>query len=190
MPQLEDPTVTLVRLLDKNIQVVNDDGSLAQISVTPEWVDRELLKNVDGQITVGLDRSEDQKLGLSAKQRRRVCYLRVKILVVDKPSIATRQVRDKLREEVNRVIREKRTKPNETVYNYVGLGAASSSHRAYFACSGSELPPNESEWTEFLASDYEKLWESDDQRFSCVSSNDGEYPFVLHYFKLESNKKV
>ena len=31
MADIEDATVTLARLLDKNIQVVKDDGSLADI---------------------------------------------------------------------------------------------------------------------------------------------------------------
>ena len=57
MVEIEDSTVTLARLLDKNIQVVNDDGSLADIRVTTELYDRELLKDVDGQVTVGLDHS-------------------------------------------------------------------------------------------------------------------------------------
>jgi hypothetical protein len=115
MTEIEDSVVTLARLLDKNLQVVKDDGSLADICVTTEWYDRELLKNVDGQVTVGLDHSEDQKLGFSATSRRRVGYARVKIWVVDKPGAGGRQIRNKLRQEVNRVVREKRTKPNPTL---------------------------------------------------------------------------
>jgi GNAT superfamily N-acetyltransferase len=157
MVQIEDPVTTLVRLLDTNIQVVKDDGSLADICVTTEWYDRELLKNVDGQVTVGLDHSEDQKLGFSATSRRRVGYARVKIWVVDKPGSAGKQIRNKLRQEVNRVVREKRTKPNQTNYNYVGVGAESATHRAYYAESASELAPDAQEWTEFSAADYEKL---------------------------------
>lgn len=113
MVEIEDPVTTLARLLDKNLYVVKDDGSLADICVTTEWYDRELLKNVDGQVTVGLDHSEDQKLGFSATLRRRVGYARVKIWVVDKPSFGGKQIRNKLRQEVNRVVREKRTKPNQ-----------------------------------------------------------------------------
>ena len=60
MAEIEDPITTLVRLLDTNLQVVKDDGSLADICVTTEWYDRELLKNYDAQVTVGLDHSEDQ----------------------------------------------------------------------------------------------------------------------------------
>jgi hypothetical protein len=190
MAEIEDPVVTLARLLDKNIQVVKDDGSLANICVTTEWYDRELLKNVDGQVTVGLDHSEDQKLGFSATLRRRVGYARVKIWVVDKPGAEARQIRNKLRQEVNRVIREKRTKPNQTNYNYSGVGAESATHRAYYAESASELAPSAQQWTEFSAADYEKLWQSDDSRFSFSQSEDGEYSLLLFRIKVESNQKT
>jgi len=190
MVEIEDPVTTLVRLLDKNIQVVKDDGSLADICVTTEWYDRELLKNYDGQVTVGLDHSEDQKLGFSATLRRRVGYARIKIWVVDKPDSAGKQIRNKLRQEVNRVVREKRTKPHETNYNYSGVGAESVSHRAYYAESASELVPDAPEWTEFSAADYEKLWQSDDTRFSYSQSEAGKYSLLLFRIKIESNQKT
>ena len=190
MAEIEDPVTTLVRLLDKNIQVVKDDGSLADIRVTTEWYDRELLKNVDAQVTVGLDHSEDQKLGFSATLRRRVGYARVKIWVVDKPGFAGKQIRNKLRQEVNRVVREKRTKPHETNYNYSGVGAESVSHKAYYAESASELAPDAPEWTEFSAADYEKLWQSDDTRFSYSQSEAGKYSLLLFRIKIESNQKT
>jgi hypothetical protein len=190
MVEIEDPVVTLARLLDKNIRVVKEDGSLADICVTTEWYDRELLKKVDGQVTVGLDHSEDQKLGFSATSRRRVGYARVKIWVVNKPGSAGKQIRNKLRQEVNRVVREKRTKPNQTNYNYLGVGANSATHRAYYAESASELAPDAQEWTEFSAEDYEKLWQSDNSRFSHSQSEDGEYSLLLFRIKVESNQKT
>lgn len=190
MVQIEDPTVTLARLLDKNIQVVKDDGSLASVCVSSEWVDRELLKDADAQVTVGLERCEDQKLGFSGTLRRRVGYFRFKIWVVDRAGFAGKDIRAKLRQEINRVVREKRTKPNETIYNYVNVGAQSTSHRAYYAKSSSELAPSSPEWTEFSAQDYEKLWQSDDERFSYGQSEDGEYSLLLFCVKVESNKNV
>ena len=171
MAEIEDAVVTLARLLDKNLQVVKDDGSLADICVTTEWYDRELLKNYDAQVTVGLDHSEDQKLGFSATLRRRVGIARVKIWVVDKPGSAGKQIRNKLRQEVNRVVREKRTKPNETNYNYTGVGAGSVSHKAYYAESASELAPDAPEWTEFSAADYEKIWQSDAHLYTYYANN-------------------
>jgi hypothetical protein len=188
--EIEDLTVTLVRLLDTNIYVVKDDGSLADICVAPEWYDREPLKDVDGQVTVGLDHSEDQKLGFSASLRRRVGYAKVKAWVIDREGSSGRQIRNKLRQEINRVIREKRTKPDQTIYNYAGIGEQSISHRAYYAGGASEPVPDSSEWIEFSATEYEKLWQSDDDRFSYSQSEDGNHSFVLFCFKIECNKDV
>jgi hypothetical protein len=163
---------------------------LADICVTTEWYDRELLKGVDGQVTVGLDHSEDQKLGFSASLRRRVGYARVNIWVVDRPGSMGRQIRDKLRQEINRIIREKRTKPNETVYSYVGVGAGSVNHAAYYTESVSELAPDAQEWTEFSAADYEKLWQSDDSRFTYSQSENGQYSLLLFRVKVGSDEKT
>ncbi len=190
MTQIEDPITTLLRLLDKNLWVVKDDGSLANVCVTTEWYDRELLKNLDGQVTVGLDRSEDQKLGFSASLRRRVGYARVNIWVIDKLSFNGKEMRNKIRQEVNRVVREKRTKPNETIYNYVGVGPVTGTHKVYYAESASELAPDAPEWAEFSATDYEKLWQSDDTRFSYSQSETDEYSLLLFCFKVESSEKT
>jgi hypothetical protein len=190
MTEIEDPVTTLVRLLDKNVQVVKDDGSLAKIYVSTEWYDRELLKNYDGQVTVGLDHSEDQKIGLSATLRRRVGYARVNIWVVDKPGVTGREMRNKLRQEVNRVLREKRTKPNETRYDYVGVGPLTGTHKAYYAKSASEPTPDAPDWTELSAADYEKIWHSDDQRFSYSQSENGKYSLLLFRVKIESDEKT
>jgi len=190
MVEIEDPITTLVRLLDKNLQVVKDDGSLAKIYVSTEWYDRELLKNHDGQVTVGLDRSEDQKIGLSATLRRRVGYARVNIWVVDKPGVTGREMRNKLRQEVNQVVREKRTKPNETLYDYVGVGPLTGTHKAYYAKSASELAADAPDWTEFSATDYEKIWSSDDDRFSYSHSENGKYALLLFRINIESDEKT
>jgi len=190
MVEIEDPVTTLVRLLEKNVRVVKDDGSLAKIYVSTEWYDRELLKNYDGQVTVGLDHSEDQKIGFSATLRRRVGYARVNVWVVDKPGVTGRKMRNKLRQEINRVVREKRTKPNETIYNFVGVGPLTGTHKAYYAKSASELAPDASDWTELSASEYEKIWSSDDNRFSYSQSENGKYSLILFRFKIESDEKV
>jgi hypothetical protein len=190
MTEIEDPIITLVRLLEKNLRVVKDDGSLANIYVSTEWYDRELLKNHDGQVTVGLDHSEDQKIGFSATLRRRVGYARVNIWVVDKPEVAGKKIRNKLRQEVNRIVREKRTKPNETLYDYVGVGPLTGTRKAYYAKSVSELAPDAIEWTEFSAIEYEKIWSSDNDRFSYSQSENGEYSLLLFRIKIESDEKT
>lgn len=187
---VEDPITTLVRLLDKNMWLVKDDGSLAKIHVGKEWYDRELLKNYEGQVTVGLLRSEDQKLGFSATARRRLGFARVNIWVIDKPNLVGRTMREKLREEINRIIREKRTKPNETLYNFVGVGPPTGTHKAYHAKSDSELAPGSVGWTELTAAEYEKLWHSDDDRYSYSQSENLKYSMILFRFKIESDEKT
>jgi len=191
MPEIEDPVITLIRLLDKNVRVVKEDGSLASVHVSAEWYDRELLRDYDGQVTVGLDRSEDQKLGFSATSRRRVGYSRINVWVIDKPGSAVgRDLRNNLREEVNRVIREKRTKPNETNYNFLGVGQPTGTHKAYHVESASELAPADAEWTELIDAEYEKLWYSEDNRFSHSTSVNLNYALLLFRFKVDPDEKV
>lgn len=79
MSETESPVDTVVRLLSKNMRVIKEDGSLASILVSKEWLDRELFKNVDGQITVGLAESQDTKIEISGRLRRRLSTLRVNV---------------------------------------------------------------------------------------------------------------
>jgi hypothetical protein len=189
VPETEDPVTTLVRLLKTNIRVVNDDGSIANINTSREWYDRELLKNYDGQVTVGLRQpSQIKPLSLNHSLSQRILNFKVDCWVVDKtgkqPGTRTRS---KLREEVLRVVRQKRSKPNETLYEYLGLGI-SAPHDAYHASSSSELAPSSVNWTEFTALEYQALWYSDDTRFSKSTSVSLEYAMVLFRVKLETSK--
>jgi len=189
VPETEDPVTTLVRLLKTNIRVVNDDGSIASICATREWYDRELLKNYDGQVTVGLRQpSQIKPLSLSHSLTQRILNFKVDCWVVDKtgkqPGIRTRS---KLREEILRVVRQKRSKPNETLYDYYGLGIGGP-HDAYHASSPSELSPSSVSWVEFTALEYQTLWYSDDTPFSKSTSVNLEYAMILFRVKLETSK--
>jgi len=192
MTEIEEPITTLVRLLDKNMQVAKDDGSLAKILVSQEWYDRELFKDYDGQVTVGLDRCEDNKIGFSGTTRRRVGFARVNIWTVDKPEqgVTGRKMRDKMRGEINRIIRERRTRPNETIYGFVGVGALTGTHKAHHAGSTSELAPTSSSWTELANTEYEKIWYSDDNRFSKSVNVNLQYALMLFRFKIDPDEKV
>ena len=192
MPEIEESIVTLVRLLDKNMQVVRDEGSAAKILVSQEWFDRELFKNYDGQVTVGLDRSDDNKIGFSGTARRRVGFARINIWTIDKPEQGAtgRKMRDKIKAEINRIIREKRTKPNETWYNFAGVGSSTATHKAYHAGSSSELAPTSTSWTELINTEYEKLWYSDDNRYSKSVNVNLEYALMLFRFKIDPDSKT
>jgi hypothetical protein len=189
MVEVEDPVVTLVRLLRTNMRVVNDDGSLASVHVSREWLDRELLKNYDGQVTVGLRQPSPLKpLNLDHSLSQRILNLKVDCWAVDKAGKqAGTRTRSKLREEILRIIREKRFKPNETAYDFYGLGMGGP-HDAYHAASTSELVPSSASWAELTTIEYEKLWSSDNNRFSKSTSENGKYPLTLFKFKLETSK--
>lgn len=188
MSENENPVTTVVRLLQKNMHVVKEDGSLANIHISKEWYDREAFKNYDGQVTVGLEESRDQILEISAETRRRLSLLRVNVWATDKPeqAINGRLVREKIREEVNRIIRQNRNKPNTTIYNFYAVGQSSNTHKAYNASGEAELVPQDSGWNELADEDYAKVWYSDDTRFSETASNSGEYAMMLFRFKIES----
>jgi hypothetical protein len=184
MSEVENPVDTVVRLLSKNMWVVKEDGSLASILVSKEWYDRELFKNYDGQITVGLAESRDTKIDMSGRLRRRVGSLRVNVWSQD---ILTRQ---KMVEEVNRIVRQNRNKPNETLYYFRGIGQATETHKAYHAGSAEELTPQHASWTELTNVEYEKIWYSDDNRHSKSHNVNSEYALMLFRFKIDSRERT
>jgi len=107
MRETENPVDAVVRLLSGNMHVVKADGSLAKISVSREWLSQEALQNVDGHVTVSLAESRDEKIELSGRLRRRLINFRVNVWSFDP------QIRFKMVEEVNRVVRQNRNNPCE-----------------------------------------------------------------------------
>jgi hypothetical protein len=184
MSEVENPVDTVVRLLSKNMWVVKEDGSLASILVSKEWYDRELFKNYDGQITVGLAESRDTKIEMSGRLRRRFGSLRVNVWSQDMLN------RQKMVEEVNRIVRQNRNKPNETLYYFAGVGRPIGTHKAYSAGSADELSPNHAGWNELSDLEYQKIWYSDDNRYSKSHNVNGEYALMLFRFKVDSREKT
>jgi len=177
-------------LLRRYLRVLKDDGSLALIEVSGEWYDRELLKSCDGQISVGLDHSEDQKLSFDGNLRRCLSFVRVSVWVVDKPEqgVVGRSMSDRIRADVNRVVREKRNKPNLTDYSFEGVGSSTGTHKAYHATA--ELAPTNSGWTELTDGDYQKIWYSDDTRFNVMADEYGSLASMLFRFKIGAKENV
>lgn len=191
MSELEDPITTVVRLLQKNIRVVKEDKSIASIHVSPEWYDRELFKNYDGQITVGLAESRDTKIEMSGRIRRRLGSLRACVWATDKPasSDSGKLTRNKMVEEVNRIVRQNRNKPNTTEYNFAGLGYPTGDpHKAFQTGTSTETTPESASWTELTSEEYQKIWYSDDQRYTKSHNVNGEYALMLFRFKIESRE--
>ena len=193
MSEIEDSVTTVIRLLSKNMRVVKEDNAIANIHVSKEWYDRELFKNYDGQITVGLAESRDTKIEMSGKIRRRLGSLRVNVWATDRPAApdSGKLMRNKMVEEVNRVVRQNRNKPNVTEYNFAGLGYPSGDpHKAFQAGASSELAPGHASWTELTNEQYQKIWYSDDTRHSKSHNVNLEYSLMLFRFKVESREKT
>ncbi len=193
MSEIEDPVTTVIRLLSKNMRVVKEDGALASIYVSKEWYDRELFKNYDGQITVGLGESRDTKIEMSGRIRRRLGSLRVNVWATDRSATSDsgRLMRQKIVEEVNRIVRQNRNQPNVTRYDFAGLGYPSGDpHKAFQAGASSELAPGHASWTELINEEYQKIWYSDDTRYSKSHNVNGEYALMLFRFKVESRESA
>lgn len=191
MSMYEDPVTTVIRLLSQNMHVAKDDGSLASIYVSKEWYDRELFKNHDGQITVGLAQSEDQKIELSGRIRRRLGRFRVNVWATDKVTSSDpgRTMRNKMVEEVNRVIRQNSKIPNQTRYDFAGLGYPTGDpHKAFQAASTNEPSPSSPSWTELTNLEYQKIWYSDDVRYSKSTSANLQDALMLFRFKVQSKE--
>jgi hypothetical protein len=189
MVNIEDPNVTIARLLNTYLRVITDSGGLAKVLVNQEWYNSELSKAYDGQVTVGLKESADRKVNLSGTIRQRVFFHRVNVWVQDKPE-STRSMRGKICLDVNRVIHEKRNHPNDTVYYFAGVGQPTGTHKAFHAGSASELAPTAAGWTELSDLEYQKIWYSDDVYFVKSVSVASQRALMLFRFKLGSEKAV
>jgi hypothetical protein len=190
MSEMEDAAATVARLLKTQLRVVKDDGALATISVTSEWQNTDAFKGCDGQVTVGLAESTDQKIELTGKTRRRLSLLRVNVWATDAAGAneASKVMRGKIVEEVNRVLRQNRNKPNETLYDFFNAGPATQAHKAYSGTS--EAPPVAGGWAELSGVQYQQLWYSDDDRCQVSRGGNGEYAAILFRFRVECREKA
>ena len=193
MSELEDPVTTLLRLITTRIRVTKDDGNAAKILASEAAFDRELLlKEYDSQITLAVDPNlgvQDQKLELAGRLRRQMYYFRLTAHSVDKPSVPGadlgRVMRNKVTAQVKAIIRENRTLPYQTAYNFAGLGYPSGDpHKAFAAGAASELAPSSTSWAELSTLEYQNIWYSDDDRFSKSHNVNNQYAMMLFRFKI------
>jgi hypothetical protein len=185
----ENPISTVLRLIDNRIVVVRDDQARAKLKVTEANYDRELLKDYDGQITCSLERpTEDQRLNLAGTIRRRVAYLKVAGVSMNKEMASAdpgKKMRDKLSAQLYAIIRECRQIPNVTTYNFYTLGYPEGDpHKAKDASANAELAPSSASWAELSALNYQKIWSNDDIFHSKATSTAGQYPQMLFRFKV------
>jgi hypothetical protein len=100
-------------------------------------------------------------------------------------------MRDKIITQINTIIRENRNLPNQVSYNFVGLGYPSGDpHKAFKVGSASELAPSSASWTEFTSTEYQKVWRSDDDRYSKSHNVNNEYALMLFRFKVDAREDV
>jgi hypothetical protein len=130
---------------------------------------------------------------MSGRIRRRLGSLRINIWATDKPATSDngKLMRNKMVEEVNRIVRQNRNKPNMTEYNFAGLGYPEGDpHKALQAGALTELAPEHASWTELTNEEYQKIWYSDDQRHAKSHNVNGEYALMLFRFKIESRENT
>ena len=189
MSEVENPVITVLRLIESRIRVVKDDGGLARILCSQANYDRELLKDYDAQITVSKtsEPCQAQKHTLDGKLRRRIYSLRATVVTVDKPSVGAdggRVMRDKVFEQLLLIIPENRNLPYRTLYNFYPIDSTSTTHKAYSAASTTEPEPLNAVWAELTNLEYTNLWGSDDLRHSKSATGNGEFAFMLFRSKI------
>jgi hypothetical protein len=186
--EVENPVITVLRLIESRIRVVKDDGGLARILCSQANYDRELLKDYDAQITVSktAEPCQAQKHTLDGKLRRRIYSLRATITTFDKLSSSDvgRVMRDKVLEQLLLIVPENRNLPGRTVYNFYPIDSTSTTHKAYDAAATTDLVPSNPVWAELTNPEYANLWASDDLRHSKSVTGSGEFAFMLFRFKI------
>lgn len=189
MSEAEDPALTLMRLLRTKMRVTKDNNALASVYVSGEWQNADALKNVDGQVTVGLADSVDQKIELTGKIRRKTVMLRVNVWATDMPNAieSGKSIRNKICAEINRIIRQNRTLPNEVLIDSVGSGPNGQTQRVF--SGGSEASPDAA-WTELSDVSYQKLWYSDNDRCQISQSDNGTFATLLFRFKIDCRRNA
>jgi hypothetical protein len=195
MSELEDPVTTLLRLITTRIRVTKDDGNAAKILASESALDREqLLKEYDAQITLSIDPNfgvQDQKLELTGRLRRQTYLFKCSSHTIDKSSVpgadTGRIMRNKVTEQIKAIIRENRTLPYQTIYNFSGIGYPSGNpHKAYAASAASELAPSSASWMELSTLEYQSIWYGDDFRYSKNATVNNDYGMILFKFKIGS----
>jgi hypothetical protein len=189
LSEIENPVITVLRLIESRLRVVKDDGGLARVLCSQANYDRELLKDYDAQITVSkiTDPCQQQKHTLDGKLRRRIYSLRATITTIDKPTLGSdmgKVMRDKVLEQLLLIIPENRNLPYRTIYNFYPIDSTSPTHKAFDAVAATEPAPLNAAWTELTNPAYANIWASDDLRHSRTASGNGEYALIMFRLRI------
>jgi len=108
----EDPKTTLMNLIKNNISLTKDDDvTAATVHVSHEWFNSKLFKDFDTQITVGLAEGSMEKLNIGGSRVRYADRYRIIGWSIDKAGITGKEMRWKIRKEIERIIRANRKSP-------------------------------------------------------------------------------
>lgn len=127
---VEDPKTTLINLINNNIALTKDDGQTpATMHVSQEWFNSQLFKDFDAQITVGLVEGSMEKLNVGGSWVRYGDRYRVTGWSIDKTGVTGKEMRWKIRREIERIIRANRKNPGGSL-SFVDIRGVSESEDA------------------------------------------------------------
>jgi len=130
MSQAEDPKTTLMNLIKNNIALKKDDNlTPATVHVSQEWFNSQLLRDFDAQITVGLAEGSMEKLNVGGSWVRHGDRYKITGWSVDKAGVTGKEMRWKIRCEIERIIRANRKSPGG-VLSFVDVRNVSESEDA------------------------------------------------------------
>jgi len=123
----EDPKTTLMNLIKNSISLTKDDGTTpATVHVSHEWFNSKLFKDFDAQITVGLAEGSMEKLNVGGSWVRYMDRYRIIGWSIDKAGITGKEMRWKIRREIECIIRANRKNPGGTL-SFVDIRSVSES---------------------------------------------------------------
>jgi hypothetical protein len=100
-------------------------------------------------------------------------------------------IRKKLVEEIKRIVRQNMKVPNQTIYDFAGLGYPSGDpHKAFSSAAATELIPSSTSWVELTNLEYQNIWYSDNIRYSKSTSVNLQDALMLFRFKPSSKAPV
>jgi len=124
---VEDPKTTLMNLIKNNIALTKDDNfTPATVHVSQEWFNSQLFKDFDAQITIGLADGSMEKLNVGGSWVRYSDRYRLIGWSTDKIDVTGKEMRWKIRHEIERIVRANRKNPGGTL-NFVDIRSVSES---------------------------------------------------------------
>lgn len=99
-------------LIKNNIKLTKDKGTKATVRVTQGGFNGKLFNKCDAQVTVNVGSPERaQKMNIGGSMVRYTGFFNITAYAINKTGITGKKMRWKLREEIKRIIREKRKNP-------------------------------------------------------------------------------